>query len=181
LPSDARDNEIHFRVGPLVPHVDGPRRQDVAETVEFPRDTEKPDDLRVGLAIVPVPVERGPEIGPVALDDGGVPAQRRFDASHAVEDVVHPLRLRISNERGPQAPLFGARAFGEVEQSGQCDRDDLGGHLRAAYDSRLVQFGEQAPPGVTRIAADFALGWFANRSVGAHGSDTICAPLAYTV
>ena len=137
---DARDDAVYFRVGSLVPHVDGPPCQDVAEPVEFPRRAEEPDDVRVGVAVVPVPVERGPEIGPVALDDRGLLAERRFEASHAVEDVVHPLRLRIANERGPQAPLFGAWALGEVEQLGQGGGNDFGGHRRAAYDCCRVQF-----------------------------------------
>ena len=66
----------------------------------------------------------------LALDALRLLPQRPLDAAHEIEDVVHTLRLglRVANERGPQAPVVGARPLREIDQTRELRRLDLGGH-----------------------------------------------------
>jgi hypothetical protein len=46
-------------------------------------------------------------------------AKRRIGTAHDLEDSRRTLRfrLRVADQRSAQAPVFGASAFGEVEQA----------------------------------------------------------------
>ena len=56
--------------------------------------------------------------------------ERALDPPDEIQEVVDPLRLRlrVAHDRGAQAPVLGAGTFGEVDESGEGRRFDLGGH-----------------------------------------------------
>ena len=87
-----------------------------------------PTTERVGC--VAVVLERVPERRTLVAERGGALAQRGVDTAYELEDVVDSLRLRlrVPNERRAQAPVVGARPFGEVDETRQLGRFDLDRH-----------------------------------------------------
>src|SRR5262245_2976924 len=86
------------------------------------------DHVRVGF--VAVVLECIPQCGTVAVELACVLVESRVDPAYELENVVDPLGLglRVANQGGPQTPVAGARPFGEIDETRQLGRFDLGRH-----------------------------------------------------
>jgi hypothetical protein len=130
--TDFLDGGVDGRVGRISRDVDGPAGEDVSDPVELRDHAEELDDLGVfPVAREAVVVERLPHRRSVSLEHLCVLPEGPLGAPDEVEKVVHALRLRlrVAHERGAQAPVLGARTFGEVDESGEGGRFELGGHV----------------------------------------------------
>lgn len=128
---DVGHDAVDLVVGTNTRPVDGPGGEDVSEVVELPGCAKHLDDAgmlrRRAFVVLQFLLERVT----LAPDDRGVLIERPLDTANEVEDVVHPLRLwlRVPDQCRAQAPIVRAAAFGEVDETGELRRLDVGGHL----------------------------------------------------
>ena len=75
-------------------------------------------------------LERVPQRGTVTLEHRRVLAEGELGAPDEIQEVVDALRLRlrVAHERGAQAPVLDAGTFGELDESSEGRRFDVGGH-----------------------------------------------------
>jgi hypothetical protein len=127
---DGLNGRVDRGVGAVAGDVDRPAGEDVADPVQLLDHAQDLDEPGLFLARGGVAFERVPHRGTVALQHRRVLTEGVLGATDEIEEVVDPLGLRlgVADERGAQAPVLGAGAFGEVNQSGEGGRFDLGGH-----------------------------------------------------